>query len=84
MQLDWETQVGGSGSQEKEFMECLRDGFSEELVVELTRELAILDLVLCNEADLIRELKVKELLDGSDHNMIEFTLQFEREKMESD
>ena len=83
MQVDWENQVG-SGSQEKEFMECLRDVFFEQLVSEPTREQAILDLVMCNEADLIRELKVKEPLGSSDHNIIEFSLQFEREKLESD
>ena len=59
-------------------------GFLEQLVTEPTREQAILDLVMCNEADLIMELKVKEPLGSSDHNMIEFTLQFEREKLESD
>eukprot|EP00061_Rhincodon_typus_P006332 g26872.t1 len=56
MQVDWKNQVG-SGLQEKEFMECLQDGFLEQLVVEPTKERAILDLVLCKEADLIRELK---------------------------
>ena len=56
----------------------------EQLVTEPTREQAILDLVMCNEANLIRELKVKEPLESSDHNMIEFTLQFEGEKLESD
>ena len=53
-------------------------------MTEPTREQAILDLVMCNEADLFRELKVKEPLGSSDHNMIEFILQFEREKLESD
>ena len=47
-------------------------------------EQAILDLVMCNEADLIRVLKVKEPFGSSDHNMIEFTMQFEREMLESD
>jgi len=61
MQVDWENYVR-SGYQEREFMKCLRDGFLEQLVVEPTREQAILDLVLCNEADLIKELKVKEPL----------------------
>eukprot|EP00061_Rhincodon_typus_P004952 g23807.t1 len=56
----------------------------EQLVEDPTREQGILDLVMYNEADLIRELKVKERLGGSDHNIIEFTLQFEREKLESD
>eukprot|EP00061_Rhincodon_typus_P002556 g17879.t1 len=37
---------------------------------------------MCNEADLIRELNVKELLQDSDHNMTKFTLQFERDKLE--
>ncbi|XP_078410452.1 uncharacterized protein LOC144687812 [Cetorhinus maximus] len=83
IQVEWENQFG-SGSQEKEFVECLQDGFMEQLVVEPNREQAILDLVMCNEADLIRELKVKEPLGGSDHSMIEFTLQFERKKLESD
>jgi len=83
MQVNWENQVG-SGSQEREFVECLRDCFLEQLVVEPTREQAILDLVLCNEADLIKELKVKEPLGSSDHNMIELGLQFERENVESD
>ena len=41
--------------------------FFEQLVTEPTREQAILDLVMCNEADLIRELKVKEPLGSSDH-----------------
>eukprot|EP00061_Rhincodon_typus_P013795 g40388.t1 len=82
MRVDWENQVG-SELQEKEFVECLRDGFLEQLVVEPTREQAVLDLVLCNEADLIRELKVKEPL-GTDRNMIEFILQFERKKIESE
>eukprot|EP00061_Rhincodon_typus_P016363 g44545.t1 len=83
MQVDWENHVG-SGLQEKEFVECPRDGFLEQLMVQPTGEQAILDLVLCNEADLIRELKGMEPLGGSDHKMTEFTLKFEREKIESE
>ncbi|XP_059845547.1 uncharacterized protein LOC132404945 [Hypanus sabinus] len=79
MQVDWENQ-NGTGPQEREFVECIRDGFLEQLVLEPTREKAILDLVLCNELDLIRDLEVKEPLGGSDHNMICFNLQFEKEK----
>ena len=33
---------------------------------------------------MIRELKVKEPFGSSDHNMTEFTMQFEREKLKSD
>eukprot|EP00061_Rhincodon_typus_P015729 g43573.t1 len=56
----------------------------KRFVVKPTRDQAILDLVLRNEADLIREIKVKEPLGGSDDNVTEFTLQVEREEMESD
>eukprot|EP00061_Rhincodon_typus_P004419 g22521.t1 len=83
MHVDSENQTDG-GSQEKEFVDVLRDSFLEQLVVESTREQAILDLLLCDEADLIREIKAKEPLGDSDHNMIELTLQFEREKIESE
>ncbi|XP_059802213.1 uncharacterized protein LOC132378916 [Hypanus sabinus] len=83
MQIDWENQ-NGTGPQEREFVECLRDGFLEQLVLEPTREKAILDLVLCNEPDLIRDLEVKEPLGGNDHNKIRFNLQFEKEKGKSD
>ncbi|XP_059806825.1 uncharacterized protein LOC132381440 [Hypanus sabinus] len=83
MQVDWENQ-NGTGPREREFVECLRDGFLEQLVLEPTREKAILDLVLCNELDLIRDLEVKEPLGDSDHNMICFNLQFEKEKGKSD
>ncbi|XP_055500270.1 uncharacterized protein LOC129702543 [Leucoraja erinacea] len=81
MQVDWENQVG-TGPQEREFVECLRDGFLEQLVLEPTREKAILDL--CNEPDLIKELEVKEPLGGSDHSMVRFNLHLEREKGRSE
>ncbi|XP_059823488.1 uncharacterized protein LOC132392907 [Hypanus sabinus] len=83
MQVNWENQVG-AGPQDREFVECLRDAFLEQLVQEPTRDKAILDLVLCNEQDLISDLEVKEPLGGSDHNMISFYLQFEKDKGRSE
>eukprot|EP00061_Rhincodon_typus_P008405 g30983.t1 len=83
MQVDWKNQVG-SGSQTKEIVECLQDGFLDQLVIEPIRDQTILGLVMTNEADLIREFRMKEPLEDNDHNMIEHTLQFEREKLESD
>eukprot|EP00061_Rhincodon_typus_P001604 g15254.t1 len=83
MQVNWIYQVD-SRCQEKKFVNGYKTVFLEQLVAELTREQAILDLVMCNEADLVSELEVKELLGGSDYNRTEFTLQFEREKLESD
>eukprot|EP00061_Rhincodon_typus_P006812 g27836.t1 len=58
--------------------------FLEQFMVGPTGKQTVLDLVMCSEADLIRELNGKELLEGSDHNMIEFTLQFKRKKVELD
>ncbi|GCC32774.1 hypothetical protein chiPu_0011238 [Chiloscyllium punctatum] len=81
--VDWVNNVA-SGSKEKEFMECLQDGFLEQILMEPTGEQAILDLVLCNEPDFIKDLKVREYLGGNDHNMAEFSLQFEREKAKLD
>ncbi|XP_072107366.1 uncharacterized protein [Mobula birostris] len=83
MRVDWKNQVD-TGSQEREFVECLRDGFLEQLVVEPTKGFAVLDWVLCNEPEVIGEIEVKEPLGGSDHNMIEFTVKLEKEKPKSD
>ncbi|XP_059850476.1 uncharacterized protein LOC132407666 isoform X1 [Hypanus sabinus] len=83
MKVDWGNQAS-TGRQEREFVECLRDGFLEQLVVEPTRGSAVPDWVLCNDPEVIRELKVKEHLGNSDHNMIEFTLKLEKEKLNSD
>ncbi|XP_059846738.1 uncharacterized protein LOC132405715 [Hypanus sabinus] len=83
MQVNWENQVG-AGPQDREFVECLRDVFLEQLVLEPTRNEAILDLVMCNEQELISDLEVKEPLGSSDHDMISFYLQFERDKGRSE
>lgn len=53
-------------------------------MVEPTWGKAILDWVLCNEPDLFMEFKVKNPLEDSYHNMIKFTLQFERKLIQSD
>ena len=71
------------GGLEEEFLECCRDSFLEQCVLEPTRERAILDLVLCNEAGRIRDLAVKDPLGESDHCMVEFLVQMEEEKVGS-
>ncbi|XP_072893069.1 uncharacterized protein [Hemitrygon akajei] len=83
IQVNWEKQFG-AGPQDRGFVECLRDAFLEQLVREPTRDKAILDLVLCNEQGLISDLEAKEPLGGSDHNMICFYLQFEKDKGSSE
>ena len=51
--------------------------------MEPTREQAILDLVLCNETGIINDLTVRDPLGRSDHSMVEFKIQMEREKVKS-
>ncbi|XP_059827241.1 uncharacterized protein LOC132394851 [Hypanus sabinus] len=83
MQVNWENQAGAE-PQDRELVECLQDAFLEQLVWEPTRDKAILDLVLCNDQDLISDLEVKEPLGGSDHNIISFYPQFEKDKGRSE
>ena len=56
--------------------------FLEQYVVEPTRDLAILDLILCNEMGLINDHVVKDPLGTSDHCMLEFQIQFEGNELE--
>ena len=51
--------------------------------MEPTREKAILDPVLCNEAGIINYLIGRDPLGRSNHSMVEFKLQMEREKVKS-
>ncbi|XP_059843783.1 uncharacterized protein LOC132403935 [Hypanus sabinus] len=80
--IDWTNQVG-HGSLEEEFIECIRDGFLEQYVTEPTRGQAVLDLVPCNETELLKNVLVKDPLGMSDHNMVEFHIQLEDERVGS-
>ena len=82
LHISWSHQVG-QGSLEEEIIECIRDSFLEQYVMEPTREQAILDLVLCNETGIINDLAVRDPLGRSDHSMVEFKIQMEREKVKS-
>lgn len=80
--INWANQTG-QGRLEEEFIESIRDGFLEQYVTEPTRGEAILDLVLCNEAGLIKNVIVRDSLGTSDHNMVEFHIQIEGEQVET-
>eukprot|EP00061_Rhincodon_typus_P014084 g40887.t1 len=69
---------------EKEFLECIRDGFLDKYVKEPTREQAILDGILCNEKVIIANLAVRDPLGKSDHNMIELFIRMESEVVDSE
>ncbi|XP_067884631.1 uncharacterized protein [Heterodontus francisci] len=74
----WTNQIGKC-CLKNEFTECISDNFTEQYVLEPTREHAILDLVMCNQTGLVINLMVKEPLGDSDYNMREFHIQFEGE-----
>eukprot|EP00061_Rhincodon_typus_P014068 g40864.t1 len=79
LHVDWSNQFG-QDSLEEEFFECLHDSFLEQYAMELTREQAILDLVLCNETGIINDFIIRDPLGRSDHSMVEFRIQMESEK----
>ena len=76
LHINWSNQVG-QGSHEEEFIECIRDSFLEQYVMEPMREQAILDLVLCNETGIINDLTVRDSLRRSNHIMVEFKIHME-------
>lgn len=83
MQVDWENQIA-TASQEKEFGECLWDGFLEQLVVEPTNKKQFWIWYCAMNKTWLGSLRRRNLLRGSGHAMIEFSLQFVRERLKSD
>uniref|UniRef100_UPI00398EB4CB uncharacterized protein isoform X1 n=1 Tax=Pristiophorus japonicus TaxID=55135 RepID=UPI00398EB4CB len=83
LHIDWANQTGNNAVEE-DFLECIRDGFLDQYVEEPTRELAILDWVMCNEKGLIRNLVVRDPLGKNDHNMVEFFIKMESDTVNSE
>uniref|UniRef100_A0A4W3HJ83 B30.2/SPRY domain-containing protein n=1 Tax=Callorhinchus milii TaxID=7868 RepID=A0A4W3HJ83_CALMI len=82
LHIDWVNQIG-KRMIEEEFIECIRDNYLDQCAEEPTREQAMLDLVLCNEAELIRKLEIKAPRGQSDHNMMQFSIKLKREVVKS-
>lgn len=74
---DDETSVDRTGSI---YLDCFQDNFLKQLVKDVTRGNNILDLVLCNNEKMIKNLTVCETLGDSDHNIIQFDLQMEKQQ----
>ena len=75
--LDWSgVESVGVREEERRFLECLEENFYSQYVHEPTRDGRILDLVLCNEPDMVGELRVLECLSSSDHNMVLWEVYF--------
>ena len=76
--VDWGV-VGGIQRATAEgirFKECLEENFYVQYVKEPTRGNNILDLVICNEPELIGEIEVIDSLSSSDHQMITWKAYF--------
>ncbi|CAM4663482.1 unnamed protein product [Lepidochelys kempii] len=70
--IDWRTSASNNRAQI--FLDAIADGFLHQVVAELTRRDAILDLVLVSNEDLIEEMVVGDNLGSSDHELIQFKL----------
>jgi len=72
-EIDWVNNLGGSrGGQE--FIDLVGDCFLTQKVMMPTRGSSILDLVLCTEPDMVDNIEVGCPVANSDHNIIEFHL----------
>eukprot|EP00061_Rhincodon_typus_P002502 g17734.t1 len=69
---------------EEDFLECMMDDFLDQYVEEPTREQAVLDWVLYTEKELISNLVVQDPLGKNDHNMVEFFIKLESDKVKYD
>ncbi|GAB0199646.1 hypothetical protein GRJ2_002430000 [Grus japonensis] len=60
--------------QSRKFLECVDDNFLLQVTEEPTRRGAVLDLILTNKEGLVRDVKLKDSLGCSDHEMVEFRI----------
>ena len=62
------------GRQSRTFLESVQDNFLVQVINEPTRGEALLDLVLSNEEESIREVKIGGSLGCSNHALVEFVM----------
>ena len=71
--IDWS--AGIAGSRGRNFLDATQETFMEQLVNEPThRSGNILDLVLCNEEEMVTEVKAEGRLGKSDHDILSFQM----------
>lgn len=75
--IEWKSKIGNAFVQE-EIVEYIRVCLKHSVIEPIDEE-AVLDLVTRNEKTLIRGLVVKDLLESSDHDVLEFHIQLEGE-----
>jgi len=69
----WRDNTAGH-KQSWRFLEYVDDNFLLQVIEELMRTGAVLDLVLTNKEGLVRNVKLKGSLGCSDHEMVEFKI----------
>ncbi|PKU32048.1 dtw domain-containing protein 2 [Limosa lapponica baueri] len=69
----WRDNTAGH-KQSRRFLERVDDNFLLQVIKELTRRGAMLDLVLTNKKGLVENVKLKGSLGCSDHEMVEFKI----------
>ena len=69
----WDSGMAG-GRQSRRFLESVEDNFLVQVIDGPTRGEALLDLVLTNEEESIREVKIGGSLGCSDHALVEFVI----------
>ncbi|GAB0180838.1 hypothetical protein GRJ2_000549100 [Grus japonensis] len=69
----WRDNTAGH-KQSRRFLECVSDNFLLQVIEELMRRGAMLDLVLINKEGLVGNVNLKGSLGCSDHEMVEFKI----------
>ena len=69
----WDSGMAG-GRQSKRFLESVEDNFLVKVIDGSTQAEALLDLVLTNEEESIRDVKIGDSLGCSDHALVEFVI----------
>ena len=71
--IDWA--VGTAGTRGCDFFEATQEAFMEQHVDESThRSGNVLDLILCNQENMVKEVKAEGRLGKSDHDILSFDL----------
>ncbi|GAB0186650.1 hypothetical protein GRJ2_001130300 [Grus japonensis] len=73
LEICWRDNTAGH-KQSQRFLKCVDDDFLLQVIEELMRRDAMLDLVLTNKEGLVGDVKLKGSLGCSDHEMVEFKI----------
>ena len=73
--IDWSTGCGHTGNSQN-FADCIEDCFLTQHVTESTRKGSILDLVITSEPNMIDVVSVLGTFGSSDHNMLEWNVNY--------